>query len=103
MENQIQPVLTDEQFRRLEERNRYEEFAARQLGSNIGYGRMMQLAQQLWRESLIKQGYPPGGEFAYGPCVALTVPCGCQGSCDWCNGAGWLTHKVKAVKDSMGE
>lgn len=71
--------------------------------TQMGYGRIMQLAQRHWRESLIKQGMPPGGEFQYGPCVAMTVPCGCerQSKCDWCCGSGWLTEKVKAVKDQM--
>ena len=73
-----------------------EEAAVQELGEMIGYGRIMQLAQEIWRKKGI-----PGGEFAIGPCVGLTVPCGCNGSCDWCNGAGWVTPKVKAFKDSL--
>lgn len=79
----------------------YEEAAAKKLGDEIGYGRMMQLAQKIWRQSLVTQGLE-GGEFAYGPCVALTVPCGCKGGCDWCEGSMWLTKKVKKLKDASG-
>lgn len=69
--------------------------------ADMGYGRAMQLAQKLWRETLVRKGMPPGGEFQYGPCVAMTVPCGCDNAsqCEWCCGSGWLTKKVKAVKD----
>ena len=78
-----------------------EERMVKTLGEKIGYGRMMQLAQKLWRQALIDQGYPPGGEFVSGPCKALTVECGCKSGCDWCEGSGWLTKKVKELKDSM--
>jgi len=71
------------------------------IGETMGYGRIMQLGQKFWREQLEEQGLG-GGEFASGPCVSLTVPCGCSsGRCDWCCGAGWLTEHVKAVKDKM--
>lgn len=71
----------------------------------IGYGRLMQISQKLWREKLIADGMSPGGEFAYGPCVAMTVPCGCriQSQCAWCCGSGWLTQRVKAAKEAAGE
>ncbi len=68
------------------------------IGKTMGYGRIMQLGQECWREALEKEGYV-GGEFQCGPCVALTVPCGCSGSCDWCCGSGWLTKHVKSIKD----
>lgn len=76
------------------------------IGEKIGYGRMMQLAQELWREKLEKeQPSLVGGEFAYGPCVSMTVPCECERTeenphCDWCCGSGWLTEKVKKIKDA---
>ncbi len=72
----------------------------KQVGERIGYGRIMQIGQELWREQLEEMGLA-GGEFASGPCVASTVPCGCKDSCGWCCGAGWLTEHVKAVKDKM--
>ncbi len=72
-----------------------EEADVKALGDRIGYGRLMQLAQSLWRDTA------RGGEFAVGPCVALTQPCGCEGACDWCNGSGWLTPKVKALRDAL--
>lgn len=69
------------------------------IGRQIGFGRLMQLAQKCWRDILDKSGIA-GGEFAIGPCVALTVPCGCKQAhkCDWCNGAGWLTPCVREAK-----
>ena len=73
------------------------------IGDVIGFGRVMQLAQQAWREVLIKKYDHPGGEFSIGPCVSLTVPCECKyGMCDWCCGSGWLTKHVKKMKDQYG-
>ena len=63
----------------------------------VGYGRTMQLAQQEWRDG-------SGGEFAYGPCVCFTTPCGCgdePSRCDWCCGSRWLTKKVKEEKTKL--
>lgn len=40
--------------------------------------------------------------FAIGPRTAMTVPCGCEGDCDWCNGSGWVTPKVKELRDTLG-
>lgn len=75
----------------------------RQINPIVPYGVMMTLGQELWRESLIEQGYPPGGEFIVGPCVSMTVACDCENAahCDWCCGCGWLTKHVKAIKDSQ--
>jgi len=69
-------------------------------GILIGFGRIMQLAQECWREWLQEQNLPAGGELAIGPAVALTVPCGCKkpSKCAWCCGSGWLTKKVKEQK-----
>lgn len=73
-----------------EERN-----AVRQLGELIGYGRIMQLAEQIWNE---KQ---PGAAHSQGPCVTFLVPCphpengrDANGHCDWCCGSGRVTKKV---------
>lgn len=73
----------------------------KKVGDQFGYGLLMHEAQNLWRESLIENDFPSGGEFAVGPCVALTVPCGCEHphECDWCCGCGWLTKHVKEIKD----
>jgi hypothetical protein len=70
------------------------------LGEEIGFGHVMHLAQQAWRASLVSCGYPPGGELTVGPCRTLTVPCGCEGACDWCGGCGWLTRRGKQAKES---
>ncbi len=67
------------------------------LGNQIGYGRLMQLASQCWGEKL---GRLKGGEFCVGACIAMTDKCGCDNpdKCDWCCGTGWLTKKVKKIK-----
>lgn len=71
----------------------------RELGEYIGFGRLMTEARDEWRKLLLREGLE-GGEFAVGPCVTLTIPCGCTYPCDWCNGCGWLTPKVKEMRDS---
>ena len=67
----------------------------RALGEAIGYGRMMQLAEQIWEQ---KQ---PGGALTVGPATAMLVPCphpasgrDANGHCDWCCGSGRITRKV---------
>jgi hypothetical protein len=86
--------------------NDEEENAVRQLGDLIGYGRMMQLAEQLWRKKLKPQGIS-GGEHTVGPCAALMVKCPHpengrdeNGHCDWCCGSGRVTRKVLAAMSS---
>jgi hypothetical protein len=73
----------------------------RHLGDTMGYGRIMQLCNEIWREKLVEQGIL-GGEFVYGPCAAFTIPCKHpekdeNGHCEWCSGAGWVTkHAANA-------
>jgi plasmid stability protein len=83
-----------------------EERAAQLLGERIGYGRMMQLGEKLWREKLATHtiGDLRGGEFSVGPCVAMLVPCPCPEKtagktehCDWCCGSGRVTKRVLAA------
>jgi len=71
------------------------------IGDVIGYGNTMDLAQKAWRESLESEYGFSGGEFTIGPCVSMTVPCGCAKphKCDWCCGSGWLTKHVKKIKN----
>lgn len=71
------------------------------VGDRIGYGRTMQLAQQLWSETLASEGLPPGGAHSVYCCEAFLVPCpnsahviGDGHKCDWCCGAGRVTKKV---------
>lgn len=82
-----------------------EESLVRELGGAIGYGRMMQLAEQEWRKLLARSGHA-GGEHTTGPCASSMVPCQCRtekepqldanGHCDWCCGAGRVTKHVRA-------
>ncbi len=76
-----------------------EEDMARTLGNRIGYGRMMQLGEQLWREMLAKTGLE-GGEHSTGCAVTFLVPCDCAQAhkCDWCCGAGRVTKRVSQAQ-----
>lgn len=66
------------------------------VGDFTGYGNMMVLTQELWRDTALDDGYLAGSEFAIGPCVASTVACACAdpANCEWCMGCGWLTGRV---------
>lgn len=68
----------------------------RELGERIGYGRVMQLCEELWRE---KQ---PGGEHTVGPGGMFMVPCphpegGNLVGCDWCCGSGRITRRIAEI------
>lgn len=84
-----------------------EESAVRELGDRIGYGRAMQLCEELWSKKLEAQGLPAGGAHAHYCCAAFLVPCpccvparqkdedcACGSSCDWCCGACRVTKRV---------
>jgi hypothetical protein len=91
-----------------------EEAAVKRLGDQIGYGRLMQAAEKVWREINAACGMH-GGEHTTGPCAAMMVPCPCRnpmaeerhpewftgGHCDWCCGALRVTERVsKAMTNS---
>lgn len=48
----------------------------RNLGELIGYGNMMQLASECWKESMVEKGYPTSGVFI------PTLPCDVRGQND---------------------
>lgn len=77
--------------------------AVRELGERFGYGQVMQLCEQIWKE---KEG-TRGGELIHlhltGPCASMMVRCpGPQHQeshpdyphCDWCCGSHRVTKKV---------
>jgi hypothetical protein len=70
-----------------------ERLIVRGLGRRIGFGNLMQLASREWEKQ------DAHGAFTIGPCKCLTVPCGCEKGCDWCEGSMLVTKKVKAVRD----
>lgn len=86
---------------RLEE---IETVMVKDVGEAIGYGRTMQMCEQLWKESLKAKGYSEGGAHSVGPCNASLVDCGCKNhvKCDWCCGSGRITKRVKQAKDKEG-
>lgn len=73
-----------------------EEKAVRALGGNIGFGRIMHLAEKLWNE------LTPGGGFSVGPCSGTMVKCPCPRGerdktgqhCEVCCGSGRITKRV---------
>ena len=71
--------------------------AVRDLCEQIGYGFVIGEAARQWAV------LDDVGAFTIGPCKAFTVPCECRvpHECEWCNGAGWLTEHVKAIKDNQ--
>ena len=84
--------------------------AVRELGERFGYGQVMQLCEQIWKE---KEG-TRGGEHTHlhltGPCAIVLVRCpGPQHEedhpdyphCDWCCGAHRVTKRV--AEAIMGE
>lgn len=83
-----------------------EKAAVDRLGSAIGYGRMMQFAEECWRELLERSG-GAGGEHTTGPCAAFMVPCECielgtgPVNCDWCCGCGRVTKHVREVQRNL--
>lgn len=76
----------------------YEENAVRKLGDKIGYRRLMQLGEEMWRKRLTARKQE-GAEHTVGPCSAFLVQCphpevDGNGHCEWCRGSGRLTARV---------
>jgi hypothetical protein len=72
-----------------------EKSAVRALGEAIGYGRVMQLAEEIWGAKDAQ------GALTVGARLASLVPCPHPGSgrdanghCDWCCGSGRVTERV---------
>jgi hypothetical protein len=78
-----------------------EENAVRILGDEIGYGRVMQLAEQEWRKRAKAQGLE-GSEHTTGPCATFMMRCphpelDDNGHCEWCCGSGRVTKRVREL------
>lgn len=77
-----------------------EEREVQALGDRIGFGRVMQLAEQIWDRTY------PGSAHSTGPCTAFLVKCPCppsgrdaNGHCEWCCGAGRVTERVRRAME----
>jgi hypothetical protein len=92
--------MYDEMMRRMEPRRRAEKEMVRELGDAIGYGRTMQLCEEIWHKKEIAAGRGhASGAFVHGPCRAFMVPCthpalDDNGHCDICCGSGRITKGV---------
>lgn len=78
-----------------------EKAIVRELGDRMGYGRIMQLCEEIWREKAFAQGIG-GNEHTIGPCGFFMVPCPHpikdeSGHCDICCGSGRVTKGVLAA------
>lgn len=100
----LEPTCRDCGHPNFREREWYEMMLVRKVGDEIGYGRTMQLCEQLWREIL---GPLAGGEFGLHCCVGSLVQCpGCKpgAPCDWCCGSSRVTKRVaQAIINSEGK
>lgn len=72
--------------------------AVQALGEAIGYGRLMQLAEQIWEEKM------PGAAHTTGACSFFMVPCphperDDNGHCEWCCGANRVTNHVAKLAE----
>lgn len=101
----------DEEFARMqamfEQVALQEEEYVRETFTQLGFGRVMQIANKLWRETLEQQGLE-GGQFAIGPCETFTVKChhpilDKHGHCDLCCGCGWITKGVQSILDQVNQ
>jgi len=110
IDDELAQLESPERKARLDRMLHREEVMVRNLGDQIGYGRTMQLCEQIWNEKLKAQGLPEGAHATY-CCTQFLVPCpGCPEArakdehCDWCCGAGRVTEKVaetiKALSDT---
>ena len=72
------------------------DITVKELCEQIGYGFVMESASRQWLKK-------DPAAFLVGPCESETRKCECRkpNECDWCCGTGWLTKKVKELKDSM--
>ena len=95
----------NEELRRIADadapRRSAEEDLVRRVGDQIGYGRVMQLAEEIWNTKT------PGAAFSSGPCLAFLVPCPHAGAdnavgCAWCCGAGRVTERVREAMLAAG-
>ena len=81
----------------------------RAIGDAIGYGRTMQLCEEIWREKEIARCGKGGGEHTTGACAFFMVPCphpiqDDNGHCEICCGAGRITKGVlKLLELKQGE
>lgn len=85
--------------------NAQEKILIRDLGLKMGWGRIMQLSEECWKEYADEKGYT-GLQHTTGPCAAFMVPCHHpikdeSGHCDICCGAGRITKGVKALLDTV--
>lgn len=65
------PKLADEIIKFSMQHHFGEKETVRILGRQIGYGNMMHLAHECWREDLKAKGYPEEGAFTVGPPLGL--------------------------------
>lgn len=87
---------SEEMMESIRERDRREVESVRVQFERMGYGRVMQIANQLWKER------HPIGAHSIGPCEVFMVSCDCENSeCDLCCGSGKITKGVKQLRSDL--
>lgn len=81
--------------------NSKEKETIKELGEHMGWGRIMQLAEECWREHAEKKNLT-GSELTVGTCSAFLVPCqhpikDAHGHCDICCGSDRITKGVLSI------
>lgn len=73
------------------------------LGNHWGWGPLTDRLLRLWADGdPVRVGVPP----TLGPTPDNVVDCGCSGNteedlCEWCEGTGVLTRRVRRIKDAL--
>ncbi len=91
-------MTNDRMPKKIRDMNAKEKTFIKELGERMGWGRVMQLSEECWRESSHANGFK-GSELTVGPCGFFMVPCphtikDDHGHCDICCGSGRITKGV---------
>jgi hypothetical protein len=107
----ISEAEAEEQYRAMlrarRPRDQAEKIIVREMGDFMGYGRVMQLCEEIWHEKEIEAGRErASGAHTTGPCRAFMIPCphpvlDDNGHCDICCGAGRITKGVAKLLEKV--
>lgn len=105
--DEMPELLPPEIVEIMKRKNAEESVLVRKIGDAIGYGRLMQLAEEIWSQKA-KEQHIDGSEHTVGPCAGNMVPCSHavkddNGHCEICCGSGritkWVNNNLPAPAD----